>query len=152
MSWNNEQRQKSIEAKRAKALQRAKQANQPFLSNHALKKILLTSGRKYKCNHCNMTEWRGKPINLDLDHIDGDTFNNTLDNLRFLCPNCHSQTKTYKGKNKNSGKKKVSNDRLLKALKNTSNIRQALIAVKLSPRGANYSRALQLLNGTRGGI
>lgn len=152
MSWNNEQRQKSIETKRVKALQRAKQKNQPFLANHALKRILLTSGREYKCNHCNITKWRGKPINLDLDHINGDTFNNTLENLRFLCPNCHSQTKTYKGRNRNSGKKKVSDENLLKALKVTSNIRQALIAVRLSPRGANYSRALRLLNGTRGGI
>lgn len=152
MSWSNEHRLKSIEIKRLKALDRAKLNNQPFLSNHALKRILLTAGEKYKCNHCNITEWKGKPINLDLDHINGDTFDNTLKNLRFLCPNCHSQTKTYKGRNVNCGKIKVSDDKLLKALNKTSNIRQALISVKLSPRGANYSRALKLLNSARGGI
>ena len=145
MSWSTLHRKKAIESKKLNALKRVKEQNQPFLANHALKKILITSGREYKCNNCNITEWNGKPINLDLDHINGDTFDNTLENLRFLCPNCHSQTNTYKGRNVNSGKKKVSDKKLLKALKKCSNIRQALISVKLSPRGANYSRALRLI-------
>lgn len=44
--------------------------------------------------------WNGKPLTLDLDHIDGNNTNNQLSNLRWLCPNCHSQTETYKGKNR----------------------------------------------------
>lgn len=51
------------------------------------------------CNICGIVEWNGKPISLHLDHIDGDATNNLLSNLRILCPNCHSQTKTYCGKN-----------------------------------------------------
>jgi hypothetical protein len=47
----------------------------------------------------NTLEWMGKPITLDLDHINGDNRDNRLANLRFLCPNCHSQTETYKGLN-----------------------------------------------------
>lgn len=43
--------------------------------------------------------WNNKELKLDLDHINGDPTDNRLDNLRFLCPNCHSQTNTYKGKN-----------------------------------------------------
>ena len=39
--------------------------------------------------------WRGKELRLEIDHIDGSRFNNTLENLRILCPNCHSQTETY---------------------------------------------------------
>lgn len=43
--------------------------------------------------------WNGIPITFDLDHINGDNTDNRIENLRFLCPNCHSQTETYKGKN-----------------------------------------------------
>lgn len=53
-----------------------------------------------KCFECNITEWNNMPINMQLDHIDGNSHNHKLDNLRLLCPNCHSQTDTYCGKNK----------------------------------------------------
>lgn len=52
----------------------------------------------FKCMECGLTEWNNKHLSLHLDHIDGDTTNNDLSNLRFLCPNCHSQTDTYAGK------------------------------------------------------
>ena len=44
-------------------------------------------------------------ITLEVDHIDGDYLNNNVDNLRAICPNCHSQTKTFKNKNKGKGRK-----------------------------------------------
>jgi hypothetical protein len=44
--------------------------------------------------------WRGRPLPLEVDHIDGDWQNNLLRNLRLLCPNCHSVTDTYRGRNK----------------------------------------------------
>lgn len=50
----------------------------------------------YKCSECFIVdEWNGKPLILHLDHIDGNPHNNLLDNLRFICPNCHTQTETY---------------------------------------------------------
>lgn len=52
------------------------------------------------CTKCKNTEWCGQPIPLQLDHIDGNSNNNNLSNLRLLCPNCHAQTDTYCGKNK----------------------------------------------------
>lgn len=56
----------------------------------------------YKCNLCNQIDyWNNKPLTLQLDHIDGDPLNNELSNLRFLCPNCHSQTSTFGTKNRN---------------------------------------------------
>jgi 5-methylcytosine-specific restriction endonuclease McrA len=100
---------------------------------------------EYKCSECNISEWNSKKISLELDHIDGQAHNCKIDNLRFLCPNCHSQTDTFRGKGINTGKKKVSDDELLQSLKQTNNIRQALIKVGLSPRGGNYSRASKLL-------
>lgn len=55
------------------------------------------------CSSCNLTEWVGRPIPLELDHIDGNSRNNLLTNLRLLCPNCHALTPTYRGKNKGKG-------------------------------------------------
>ena len=54
----------------------------------------------YKCAICGIVEWNGKNISLELDHINGENNDNKLENLRFLCPNCHSQTITYGSKNK----------------------------------------------------
>ena len=53
-----------------------------------------------ECSECGCgTIWNDKPLSLQLDHIDGDHTNNTLENLRILCPNCHTQTKTFGSKN-----------------------------------------------------
>jgi 5-methylcytosine-specific restriction endonuclease McrA len=53
----------------------------------------------YKCAICGRTEWQGKTLSLELDHINGINNDNRLENLRFLCPNCHSQTSTYGSRN-----------------------------------------------------
>lgn len=57
------------------------------------------SGEKCPLNGINSPVWAGKPISLHLDHINGIRDDHRLENLRFLCPNCHSQTETYSGKN-----------------------------------------------------
>lgn len=61
-----------------------------------LRRALLESGVEHKCEACGQgPKWNGKPLTLPIDHRDGDWSNNDKDNLRFLCPNCHSQTSTY---------------------------------------------------------
>ena len=66
-----------------------------------LKGRLITEGLKqHKCECCGITEWNGKPAPIELDHINGNHHDNRLENLRILCPNCHAQTDTYRGKNK----------------------------------------------------
>jgi Zn finger protein HypA/HybF involved in hydrogenase expression len=66
-----------------------------------LKSRLITEGLKeHKCECCGINEWNGKPAPIELDHINGNHHDNRLENLRILCPNCHAQTDTYRGKNK----------------------------------------------------
>ena len=57
-----------------------------------------------KCFSCGIDSWNGLPIVLELDHKDGNHTNNSEKNLRHLCPNCHSQTDTYKNKNVGNGR------------------------------------------------
>lgn len=55
----------------------------------------------YECAICgNKGEWQGQKLVLQLDHINGKHFDHRKENLRFLCPNCHSQTHTFSGRNK----------------------------------------------------
>lgn len=77
-------------------------------SRHNLKRRLLNASiLDYKCKECGLSEWRDKKLSLHLDHINGNTFDNRLENLRMLCPNCHSQTETYAGKNKKKTSEKL---------------------------------------------
>jgi len=70
-------------------------------SSNKLRKRLISEGLKeHKCECCGLTEWLGEPMPLELDHIDGDHYNNLIENLKILCPNCHAKTPTYRGKNK----------------------------------------------------
>lgn len=137
-------RKKSFKTNRAKAIKRALQKGSST-SNIAIKKYLLEDLHiPNKCAICSLSEWRGKPLTLELDHIDGNSSNNELENLRLLCPNCHSQTETFRGKSINTGKLKVTDEEILNALTTTNNIRQALLKVGLAPKGANYARAYKL--------
>jgi len=62
-----------------------------------LRRALVESGREYKCDLCQLDEWMGQKITLQVDHQDGDCLNNSPTNVRFLCPNCHSQTDNHSG-------------------------------------------------------
>ncbi len=68
--------------------------NDHRISAHRLRKSLFEIGIEHKCNHCGISTWNDAPLILEIDHIDGLYWNNTKENLQFLCPNCHSQ-KTY---------------------------------------------------------
>ena len=69
-------------------------------------KEYLIAASGYECSCCGISEWQNNPLTLEIDHIDGNPYNNLVENLRLICPNCHSQTETYKNKNKGKGRLK----------------------------------------------
>lgn len=77
--------------------------NGPMINSDKLKKKLLKAGvlvpECYQATCFVKDQWLGQPLSLHLDHVDGDSRNNELSNLRLLCPNCHTQTPTYAGRN-----------------------------------------------------
>lgn len=67
-----------------------------------LKRLIIAAGLKEdRCDLCGQGPiWNEQPLVIQLDHIDGDDANNVFENLRFACPNCHTQTKTFGRRNK----------------------------------------------------
>jgi hypothetical protein len=66
------------------------------------KALIFINGNK--CSVCKIETWQNKPIVFEVEHIDGNSENNNKENVCLICPNCHSQTDTYKGKNKGKGR------------------------------------------------
>lgn len=72
----------------------------PYYSTNKLRIRLIKIGyKKEQCEKCGITEWNNDIVSFELNHKDGNRFNHYIDNLEILCPNCHSQTKTYRGRN-----------------------------------------------------
>ena len=72
-----------------------------LISKHQIKSRLI-SEIGHICTRCKNEEWLGEKITLELEHIDGNNRNNSRDNLTLLCPNCHSQTKTWRNRKRNA--------------------------------------------------
>lgn len=76
---------------------------QAVLTDHAGKRYLVErDGRR--CSICGLPEWRGQSIPIVLDHVNGNSEDRTLGNLRLVCPNCDAQLPTYKGRNIGNGR------------------------------------------------
>ncbi|WP_079186039.1 HNH endonuclease [Streptomyces sp. CB01580] len=73
--------------------------------HHArLRRELLRLGVPERCARCGTgTMWNGRPLRLEVDHKNADWWDNRPENLRFLCPNCHSVTDTYRGRKRTTG-------------------------------------------------
>lgn len=69
------------------------------LTDYRSKKHRLLEERGHSCEVCLTSDWMDQPIPIEIDHIDGNSSNNEKENLRLICPNCHAQTSTYRGKN-----------------------------------------------------
>lgn len=90
---------KSIKSKKCQSCTRLPYSQ--IKSRDAIRKTIIRDRLiPYQCQSCgNSGEYNGQPLSLHLDHINGNKKDHTLSNLRFLCPNCHSQTDTYCGRN-----------------------------------------------------
>lgn len=95
----------------------------------------------YVCGECGCGDtWNGKPIALQLDHVDGSSTNNELSNLRFLCPNCHSQTDTYCGKNVEYKKETTNKKDYISAVREEATQRNQHLVDKVLQSGIDFSK------------
>ena len=98
-AWSDAVRRGAV-TRRPRAMPLEQLLGAPRNRNH-LKQRLLELGLKQKaCETCGCSEWRGRPLSLALHHINGQSQDNRLENLQLLCPNCHSQTENFAGRNR----------------------------------------------------
>lgn len=74
-------------------------AGKPRNRGHIRARLVKEGLKEERCEECGLTEWRGKPLRVTLHHVNGDPYDHRLENLQFLCPNCHSQTPNFGGRN-----------------------------------------------------
>lgn len=111
----------------------------PFYSRSSLKKRLLEKGiKKNECEICGINEWMGKDLVCELDHIDGDSQNHRLENLRIICPNCHSQTETHSSRNNSKRNNKYTKDEFINAVETSKSFNELKGKLGLSLSQPNY--------------
>lgn len=107
-----------VGARPSKPLEEILVKNSPYLYTNALKIRLVRAGiLEYKCWRCGIDSWQDQPLTLQLDHANGDRTDNRIENLRILCPNCHSQTPTHGSKNMKRNSTRAVDKRLAQAIK-----------------------------------
>ncbi len=100
-----------------------------------------------RCAICGMTPlWNGKLLKFEMDHISGTRTDESRENLRLICPNCHSQTPTFKvGNNKRITSTKYSDEDLITALQKNVSGYQAIKSLGMNPHGGNYMRVRRII-------
>lgn len=97
-AWNQGDRYRQI--KPAQDIQEILVEHSHYVNTNHLRERLLKEGiKEHKCECCGRTEWMGKPISLELHHVNGIKDDLRIENLQILCPNCHAFTDNYRGKN-----------------------------------------------------
>lgn len=72
--------------------------NSDYKTSHLLGRLLKADLKTHQCESCKLTHWLEQPIALEVDHINGVPNDHRIENLRLLCPNCHAQTPTWRGR------------------------------------------------------
>ena len=108
----------------------------------ALKNLIALRG--HKCEKCHLELWDSQLIPLQVHHIDGARYNNQLNNLQLLCPNCHALTDNFGIKNYNTNKPYISDEKFIEVLKQSTSIFNALVTLGMNTSGTNYRRAYKL--------
>ena len=73
-------------------------AGRPRSRGHIKARLIKEGLKENRCEACGITEWRGKPLRMELHHVNGDGSDNRLENIELLCGNCHSQTDNWGGR------------------------------------------------------
>jgi len=116
-------------------------------STKLLKKYLIVLGIKEdKCEICGINKWLGNPLTISVHHIDGDRRNNEVNNLQLLCPNCHSQTDNFSGRNKIKVKlNELDNEVIINTIKTSSSIREVLIKLNVAITSKSYEKIKKII-------
>jgi hypothetical protein len=118
-------------------------------SKSTIKKILKRENLiPYECGIChNPGIHLGKPLSLQLDHKNGVSNDDRIENLRWLCPNCHAQTENYAGRNRRGKSKKeyITEEIIVDTLKKVDNINQLLVLLGASNTNGNYKKVKRVM-------
>jgi Zn finger protein HypA/HybF involved in hydrogenase expression len=117
----------------------------PCSNSYVRKFVLKNKLKEYKCESCELVNWKNQNINLQLDHINGNRKDNRLENLRWLCPNCHSQTSTFCSRNVKS--KRYSDELIISLCKKHGNVRGVVEELGCNPRLYGRIKRLAKENG-----
>lgn len=107
------------------------------------KRVILE--QENKCFECGLGEWRGKKLTLEIEHKNGTHSDNSRENLIAICPNCHSLTLTWRGRNKSKDSRWLSGPEIYELSKQGKNIRQILLIMGFAAKGANYIKVRRIL-------
>jgi protein-arginine kinase activator protein McsA len=118
----------------------------PAFRKHLKNSKLLGENKCFECG--NKGQWNDKILTLELEHIDGNRNNNKRDNLKWLCPNCHSQTQTYRKNNRNKISKKIfiSEEQIIESINKGGSVSDILRRVGLKATGDNFNRVYKVQN------
>lgn len=109
---------------------------------HDARRFVVIFEQGFKCIKCGLSLWMGKPLSLELDHIDGDRYNNARENCECLCPNCHSITDTWRGKHRKK-KLNLSDKEIYDTYIKEGNVNNTMKALGLRRAGRTKDRILK---------
>jgi protein-arginine kinase activator protein McsA len=102
--------------------------------------------QQFRCALCGIKEeWNSQPLKFELDHISGDRKNESRENLRLICPNCHSQTETYKVANFIKKGVRYTDEEIILALQQSVSAYEAMKKLGMNPHGGNYIRLRKIV-------
>lgn len=119
-----------------------KAVNSSYLKQRLIEEKIL----EYRCVECNINKWNKKDIVLELDHVDGDRKNNLLNNLRLLCPNCHSQTSTFRNRNTENNILSLKDDFIIENFNKSNSFNEFCNFIGLKNRGRRMITLMNRLN------
>jgi hypothetical protein len=100
MTWNKGKKWSKVKDISNKLVEHSTYSSGLPISSYKLKNQLIKLGyKKHICESCGLEEWKNNPIPLELHHVNGNRYDNRIENLQLLCPNCHSFTDNYRAKN-----------------------------------------------------